>query len=225
MHPLGTIFSKMIIFRKMKMGEIEELLDKNILILKEYGVNEIIKSRGEEIDEVMLLLKGIVKTEMTEIDGKVIQIEKMTSPDILALGATFSKSSVLPVDIITEEKSLIGYIPKEKIYELAMNNKEFLMELIEHLGTKFNFISQKLWFITLNNLKDKILFYLHEKIKDSGDNEIILESSIEELSHFFGVTRPALSRAFSRLEGEGIIRKEGNKVYILNKDLIKKNYY
>ncbi|WGS64567.1 Crp/Fnr family transcriptional regulator [Marinitoga aeolica] len=217
MHPLGTIFSKMIIFRKLKIGEIENLLDKNILIIKEYEKNEIIKTRGEEIKEVMLLLKGIIKTEMTEIDGKVIQIEEIEAPNILALGATFSKSPNLPVDIITEEKCLIGYIQKEKIYELAMENKEFLIELIEHLGTKFNFISQKLWFITLNNLKDKILFYLHEKIKKNDDeNVIILDHSIEQLSHLFGVTRPALSRAFSRLESEGIIKKEGNKVYILN---------
>ncbi|GAB6190141.1 Crp/Fnr family transcriptional regulator [Marinitoga arctica] len=221
MHPLGTIFSKMIVFRKLKMSEIEELLNKNILIIKEYEKNITIKSRGEKIDEIMLLLKGTIKTEMTEIDGKVIQIEEISSPNILALGATFSKNSILPVDIISERKCLIGYIAKDVIYDLAMENKEFLIELIEHLGTKFNFISQKLWFITLNSLKDKILFYLNEKIRDNEKNEIILDHSIEQLAHFFGVTRPALSRAFSRLEGEGIIKKEGNKIYVLNKNIIK----
>lgn len=226
MHPLVNQFSKLDIFKKLKLSEIEELIEKNLMIIREFEKDVLIKSRGEKIDEVMILLHGRVRTEMTEIDGKIIRIEDMAAPSILALGATFSKDSKIPVDIITEKKSTIAYIQKEKIFDLCVENKDFLKELIIYLGTKFNFISQKLWFITLNNLKDKILFYLHEKIKNENENEnvIILDYSIEQLSHLFGVTRPALSRAFSRLESEGIIKKEGNKVYILDKKYFQKKF-
>ncbi|KLO21494.1 Crp/Fnr family transcription regulator [Marinitoga sp. 1197] len=220
MHPLIERFSKLIIFRKLKLSEIEELIENNILYIKEFEKNSIIKSRGEKIEEVMLLLYGRVKTEMMEIDGKIIQIEEMKAPTIMALGATFSKNSKIPVDIISEEKTLVAYITKNKIYDLCMKNKDFLIELIEYMGTKFNFISQKLWFITLNSLKDKILYYLKEKMEDKKTEVIDLEYSVEQLSHLFGVTRPALSRAFSRLEHEGIIKKEGNKIYILDKNKI-----
>lgn len=218
MHPLLDRFSKLEIFRKLKLSEIENLLERNLLIINEYEKNYLVKSRGELLNEVMILLHGEVKTEMMELDGKIIQIEDMKGPTILALGATFSKDSTLPVDIITTEKSLIAYIKKDIIFDLCMENKEFLKELIMHLGTKFNFISQKLWFITLNNLKSKILFYLNEKRK-SNERVINLEYSIEQLSHLFGVTRPALSRAFSKLEEEGIIRKEGNIIHIINEEL------
>ncbi|WP_129408167.1 Crp/Fnr family transcriptional regulator [Marinitoga lauensis] len=220
MHPLVGQFSKLEIFRKLKLSEIEELVEKNFMIIKEFEKDTLIKSRGEKISEVMILLHGKVKAEMTELDGKVIQIEDMKAPSLLAVGATFSKDARIPVDIISEEKSTIAYIPKEKIFDLCIGNKDFLKELITYLGTKFNFISQKLWFITLNNLKDKILLYIKEKRSFQDDDVIVLDYSIEQLSHLFGVTRPALSRAFSKLEQEGIIKKEGNKIYILNKDTI-----
>ncbi|KAF2955409.1 Crp/Fnr family transcriptional regulator [Marinitoga sp. 38H-ov] len=218
MHPLVGQFSKLEIFRKLKLSEIEKLLEKNLLIIKKYEKDSLVKARGEILNEVMILIAGKVITEMTELDGKVIQIEDMKAPTILALGATFSKDSILPVDIITTEQSLIAYIQKEIVFDLCMENKEFLKELVMHLGTKFNFISQKLWFITLNNLKSKILFYLNE-LRKNNEKSIVLDYSIEQLSHLFGVTRPALSRAFSKLEEEGIIKKDGNIIHIIDEDI------
>ncbi|SHF02384.1 cAMP-binding domain of CRP or a regulatory subunit of cAMP-dependent protein kinases [Marinitoga hydrogenitolerans DSM 16785] len=216
MHPIVQQFSKMDIFKKLKISEIEELIEKRDIVFKEYNKNVLVKARGEEIDEIMVLIHGKIRAEMTDYNGKNLVIEEINAPSLLAISSTLAKNSELPVDIITEEKSVIGYLPKEKVFDLCIQNKEFLKELIEFLGTKFNFISQKLWFITLNNLRDKILLYISSKLK-SEDDYIILENSIEQLSHLFGSTRPALSRAFSKLESEGVIKKEGNKVYILDK--------
>ncbi|AEX84867.1 cyclic nucleotide-binding protein [Marinitoga piezophila KA3] len=221
MQQIFEQISKTPIFKSLKITEIEELISSEKMIIKSYEKDEIIRFRGEKVNEVMILLSGQVKAEMSDTQGKIIEIEEIKAPNLLAVGATFSKNSIIPVDIIAIEKSTVAFINKDEVLNLCMHNKDFLQELIEYLGTKFVFISQRLWFITLNNIKDKILFHIKGKLKDSSDDYVILEYSVEQLSHLFGVTRPSLSRAFSKLEEEGIIKKEGNKIYILNKNIFK----
>ncbi|ABR30619.1 Crp/Fnr family transcriptional regulator [Thermosipho melanesiensis] len=220
MHPIIDKFSKIEVFKKLKIVELEELFKNRDIIFEEYEEGVLIKSQGEVIDEIMILINGKVKAEMTDYNGKSLMVEEIDAPNFLAINITFSKEEKLPVDIITLKKSLVAYMKKDKVFDLAMKNREFLKALVEYLGSKFYFISQKLWFVTLNSLKDKILIYLSSKF--DGREVVILDKTIEQLSQLFGSTRPALSRAFSQLEKEGIIKKEGNKVYLLDKDFFEK---
>ncbi|ANQ53733.1 Crp/Fnr family transcriptional regulator [Thermosipho sp. 1063] len=218
MHPLIETFSKIEVFKKLKISQIERLVKNREIIFRRYERGELIKGRGEKINEVMVLMSGKVRGEMNDFNGKNLVVEEIKAPNFLAVNISFSREAILPVDIISEERCEVAYLKKEKIFELASENIDFLKALVEFLGSKFYFISQKLWFITLNSLKEKILIYLASKY--SGGEIVVLDKSIEQLSQLFGSTRPALSRAFSSLESEGIIRKEGNKIYILDKDVI-----
>ncbi|MBT1247737.1 MULTISPECIES: Crp/Fnr family transcriptional regulator [unclassified Thermosipho (in: thermotogales)] len=218
MHPLIETFSKIEVFKKLKISQIERLVKNREIIFRRYKRGELIKGRGEKIDEVMVLISGKVRGEMNDFNGKNLVVEEIKAPNFLAVNISFSKEAILPVDIISEDRCEVAYLKKAKIFELASENIDFLKALVEFLGSKFYFISQKLWFVTLNSLKEKILIYLASKY--SGGEVVVLDKSIEQLSQLFGSTRPALSRAFSALESEGIIRKDGNKIYILDKDVI-----
>jgi CRP-like cAMP-binding protein len=69
--------------------------------------------------------------------------------------------------------------------------------------------------LTFKTIKEKIANYLLTLPKDKDQN-VTLDSSIEELSNLFGVSRPSLSRAFSELEEKKIIQKNKKKIKILD---------
>lgn len=54
------------------------------------------------------------------------------------------------------------------------------------------------------------------------DNNVILPYSQEKLSDLFGVTRPALARAFGELVNQDILEIKGKKISVLNVDALRK---
>jgi len=217
--------SKIPLFKDLTIEEIKSLTSNDSFKTLDYEKDNIIKSRGEKLEHLMVLLYGEVKTQMSDFNGRVIQIEKLKSPTMLAIGFVFQKNNILPVDIITTKKSSVLFIKKQTLIEFSCKKEDFLESLLDHIGSKMNFLSQKLWFTTLKTIKEKILFYLLQLYNQNNHkNEFEMPVRIEELSLLFGVTRPSLSRAFSELEKNGYFKRDGKNIN-LNINKLKKHDY
>lgn len=207
------------------MEEIKKLTINNSFKTVDYDKDTVVKSRGEELEHLMILLYGEVKTQMSDFNGRIIQIERLNSPTMLAMGFVFQKNNILPVNIITAKKSSILFIEKQVLIKFACDNKEFLENLLNHIGNKMNFLSQKLWITSLKTIKEKLLFYLLQLYNQNNYNKNIeIPVRIEELSLLFGITRPSLSRALSDLEKEDYFIRQGREV-TLNIDKLKEYEY
>ncbi|TGG88216.1 Crp/Fnr family transcriptional regulator [Geotoga petraea] len=212
--------SKIPLFKNLTVEEIKSLTLDNSFKSVDFEKDSIIKSRGEKLDHLMVLLFGEVKTQMSDFNGKVIQIEKLKSPTMLAIGFVFQKNNILPVDIITTKKSSVLFIKKQTLIEFSCKKEDFLESLLDHIGSKMNFLSQKLWFTTLKTIKEKILFYLLQLYNQNNqENEFEMPVRIEELSLLFGVTRPSLSRILLALEKEDYFKRDGRNINLNIKKL------
>ncbi|MGM0640335.1 MAG: Crp/Fnr family transcriptional regulator [Thermotogota bacterium] len=210
-------------FENLTIEEIKSLTIDSSFKTVDYDKDSLIKSRGEKLDHLMILIYGEVKTQMSDFNGKFIQIEKLKSPTMLAIGFVFQKNNILPVDIITTKKSSILFIQKQTLLQFSCEKKEFLENLLNHIGSKMNFLSQKLWMTSLKTIKEKILFYLLQLYNQNNhSSEYEMPIRIEELSMLFGVTRPSLSRAFSKLEQDNYFKREGKRIK-LNIDKLKQH--
>jgi CRP-like cAMP-binding protein len=203
----------------LSFNSIENIIKSGDNIIKNFEKKEPILFRTEPVDDLMVLIFGEVVTEMSDFNGKVMQVERIKSPSLLAPGFVFASKNISPVDIISDEKTTILYISKSQILKYCNENQDFLKSLLEVISKKVIFLSQKLYFNSMKSIKEKIIFYLMQLYNQQGKTyEIILPVSIEEMSHIFGVARPSLSREFLKLEECGIIKKEGNKILLLNKN-------
>ncbi len=212
--------SKIPLFKDLTIEEIKSLTSNDSFKTLDYEKDNIIKSRGEKLEHLMVLLYGEVKTQMSDFNGRVIQIEKLKSPTMLAIGFVFQKNNILPVDIITTKKSSVLFIKKQTLIEFSCKKEDFLESLLDHIGSKMNFLSQKLWFTTLKTIKEKILFYLLQLYNQNNqENEFEMPVRIEELSLLFGVTRPSLSRILLALEKEDYFKRDGRNINLNIKKL------
>ncbi len=89
------------------------------------------------------------------------------------------------------------------------------------MSKKVSFLSKKIKFLQLNNIKQKISATLLNLSLKSGSKSFNLDKTKEELAKEMGITRPSLSREFVNLINEGIISQEKNKITILKPDLLK----
>lgn len=219
LHPIAENLSKINLFKNLTIEKLESIIKSKNSEIKDYKKKEIIFFRGQKFEYLLVLIFGEVITEMNDFNGKVVQVERIKAPSLLAPGFLFNSKNCSPVDILADSRVTILKLEKSYILQLCKDNDEFLENFLKIVSNKLTFLSEKLYLNSLKTIKEKIIFYLISLYNSQNKaNEIILPISLEELSHLFGVARPSLSREFINLEKEGLIMKNNNKIKILNKE-------
>jgi CRP-like cAMP-binding protein len=205
MNPFVVSLAKLDLFENITLGELEKILQSSNGTMFSYQPGEIIKFKGEECNELLILLIGEVQAQMQNEEGKMIVVENIKSPNVLASAFLFSSKNFYPVDIIAKDKVKILSFPKEKVVEICQQNKKFLLNLLRNMGDKITLLSEKLYLFSLSDLKERIVRYLFQI--SNGREQFKLPTTKEELSKILGVARPSLSRIFSQLVKEGLIEQ------------------
>ncbi len=207
-----------ILFKGLTAEQINELLLLVSFKKREYNKGEIIVHSDDEVRQLVTVIKGSVRGEMIDFTGKTIKIEDIHSPRMLAPAFLFGSSNRYPVDIFANEKSVLLALSKKSFLNLLQTNQKVLINYLNSISNRAQFLSNKIKFLSFQTIKGKIAHYLLQIMQKTGDTEFILTKSHLEMAEMFGVTRPSLSRAFRELHTEKIIYGEGKKVKILDKN-------
>jgi len=219
MNQLIEALAKTKLFKGLTIGEIEDLFKRSRPVLQKFARDEYIAHATETCDYLMLLLSGEVVTYMEDKEGKILQLEAIKSPDVLASAVLFSTDAVLPVDIVARTDCRILFIRKDKILDYCQRNEKFLKNLLCDMGDRLLFLAKKLHELTFGTLRSRIAKYI---VQHAKEDEFILPVSKEELARFFAVPRPSVSRVFMQFEREGILIQNGRKIKILDRSSLEK---
>lgn len=209
------------LFGRLSPENITELLKQIQYKITKYNKGEIIAFRGEECNRLIIITEGSITGEMQDFNGRVVKIDDVKAVSPLAPAFLFGKNSKFPIDVVPNEEVEAIEIPKSEVVRLFQINSIFLENYLNSVCNKTHFLTQKVWFNFSNKtIKQKVASYILglEKI---DSNEIVMDRSFQELSEFFGIERPSLSRVFSEFIKDELIEKIDNKKYkILNRDEI-----
>ncbi len=187
-----------------------------------YEKNDIIAMDGDPVTGLYILLSGSVRGEMTNYLGKVVKIEDLEGCKLLAPAFIFGQDNYFPVDIIANEHAECIYLTKGSLLKLLEKDPLLGLNFKDIISAKTQFLSNKIKFLALQPLKGKIASYILKRLRHMPDNNVILPYSQEKLSDLFGVTRPALARAFGELVNQDILEIKGKKISVLNVDALRK---
>lgn len=206
------------LFKGTDERELEELFKKIKYEIKKFKKNDIIFFRDEKIDGLFIVTKGLLSAEMLKNNGDIQKIENLSSGDIIASAFIFGKDNNLPVDLIVLEEGELLHIDKNNLLQAFNFNEKFLINFLNEISDKTQFLSNKVW-KSFNNktIKEKVLDYI---LENTQSNRVIFKHSIKELAELFGVSRPSLSRVISEFVEENILVRDGKNRFILNKEKI-----
>ncbi|MCW3788149.1 Crp/Fnr family transcriptional regulator [Plebeiibacterium sediminum] len=203
------------LFRGLTIEEINSAFSDVHYQVKKYSKGQMVVSAGDKVDRLLIVLSGSVKGEMIDFSGKTIKIEDINPPMPLAVAFLFGKSNTFPVNIITNEDSELLVIPKESILKLFQENKMMLLNFLNAISNRSQFLSQKIKFLNFTTIKGKIANYLLQ-YASQGMLEVVLDKSQNELAELFGVTRPSVGRGIRDLHNEGLIEANGKKIKLID---------
>jgi CRP/FNR family transcriptional regulator, dissimilatory nitrate respiration regulator len=222
--PNYQLLSHSPIFMGLHPEKIEQLLRKVLYQVKKYPKDYLLANMGDTVTNLYIIQKGSVKGEMVDYSGKTLKIEDIEAPRPLATAFLFGNKNIFPVSVTTNNEVEIMSIPIPEFLILMQMEKQILINYLNAISSRTQFLSNKLHFLSFRSIKGKVAHYL---LQEAGSwyQSIELNQTQQQLADLFGVTRPSLARVMGEMQREGIIRIERKTVHLLNKERLNQLLY
>jgi CRP-like cAMP-binding protein len=204
-------------FRGLTAGEIETILSGVSHRIKRFYEGTLISQSGEPVNSLMIVISGAVKGEMVDYAGRVIKIEDIPAPGALASAFMFGNRNRFPVNVIALSEGELLLIEKPDFLKLLMRNDIILVNFLDMISNRSQFLSEKIKFLNFKTIKGKLAHYILQKAGKERSS-VLLDLTQNDLADFFGVARPSVARAIGELEEEGYIEARGKNIKIVNRN-------
>ena len=185
---------------------------------RSYKKGEILAQQGAVCNRLVILTKGSVRGEMIDYSGRLIKVEDIAAPRAIAPLFLFGEENRYPVEVTANEPTEVIELPKSSVLSLFRKNEQFL-ENYMNLSTKYTqTLSDKLFFMSFKTIRQKLASYLLRLYKQQQQTHITLDRSQQELSDYFGVSRPSLARELAHMQEDGLLIADRKHITILQKE-------
>lgn len=199
------------LFRDLTDAEVDRMLFRFNGVKKTFGKNEVLVHAGMEADRLMVVISGHLHVYQRVLDdrevlvreigvGTVLGLWMLLDPEITSWPATVvavEPCMTISLDMTSVRRFLKSDDPD--VAKLSVNVARVLSRELFSIWRKLSVMSEQ-------NLVDRIHMYLLELSNERGNaEEVVVPFNRERMADFFGVTRPALSRALGQMRDQGLI--------------------
>lgn len=195
----------MSLFEGCEAEALHQLLREAPNSLRIYKEGEYIARQGDACRSLFILMKGNVKTQMENAEGKQLTIDWIKAPDILAPAFIYASENRFPVNVEATELCEVLVMDRARFEAFMHAQPTVMRNFIAIISDRSLFLSRKLNEFALQSLKSRLLNYL--QMHGGIHNQ-------QEVAFILGVARPSLARALSELIAEGKITMTGKQVVL-----------
>lgn len=185
---------------------------------RSYKKGEILARQGDVCNRLVILAKGSVRGEMIDYSGRLIKVEDIAAPRALAPLFLFGEENRFPVEVTANEPTEVIELPKSSVLNLFRKNEQFLENYMNLSANYARTLSDKLFFMSFKTIRQKLASYLLRLHKQQQQLHITLDRSQQELSDYFGVSRPSLARELAHMQEDGLLIADRKHITILHKE-------
>lgn len=221
MKAIAEIIMESPLFKGLSKDELTDILEGNYKEVH-YAKGDLVALQGDPCRSLMMILKGTVRSDMTDPAGKLVTIATLSVPDILAPAFIYAGHNEFPVDITATTDLTLMVIGRESFSKLLQQHIIVLNNFLRMISDQTQFLTQKIRFLQFGTMKTKLASYFVEKLTAVPGIEFQMEESQQALADRFGVTRPALARAIGEMVSDGIIHVGKKKITVVNAVALKR---
>lgn len=206
------------LFRGITPERLSADLEEISFHTRSYKKGEILAQQGDVCNRLVILTKGSVRGEMIDYSGRLIKVEDITAPRAIAPLFLFGEQNRYPVEVTANEPTEVIELPKPSVLGLFRKNERFLENYMNLSANYARTLSDKLFFMSFKTIRQKLASYLLRLYKQRQQAHITLDRSQQELSDYFGVSRPSLARELARMQEDGLLTTDRKHITILRKE-------
>ena len=212
MTPAKQIIAKSILFSGLPDKELEKIAA--IAIPKTFGRGESIFFEGDEGNGFYMVAEGRVKIFKMSLEGKE-QILHIFGP-----GEPFGEVPVFhgqpfPANAMSLVKSKLLFFPRREFVDLVTENPSLALNLLAMLSLRLRRFANQIESLSLKEVPGRLAAYLVYLAEEQGSTkQVTLDIPKGQLASLLGTIPETLSRIFSKMTDEGLIRVEGRTIFI-----------
>lgn len=189
--------------------------DRNI---NRYKKKQVIYSEGNHPARLYYILKGKVKTFITNDDGKELVTDLYSAGDFLGHIALLEGTIYRDTAEALEETEL-AVIPKEDFDNLITQNSQVAKKFIQILAKNISEKESIMLRLAYNSLRKKVadaLLKVQKKYQQKKDEKFSIHISRENLATIAGTATESLIRTLSDFRNEKLIEIKSGQIFIIN---------
>ena len=206
------------LFREITPERLFADLEEISFHTRSYKKGEILAQQGAVCNRLVILTKGSVRGEMIDYSGRLIKVEDIAAPSAIAPLFLFGEENRYPVEVTANEPTEVIELPKSSVLSLFRKNEQFLENYMNLSANYARTLSDKLFFMSFKTIRQKLASYLLRLYKQQQQTHITLDRSQQELSDYFGVSRPSLARELAHMQEDGLLIADRKHITILQKE-------
>jgi len=206
------------LFRGITPEKLSANLEEISFHTRSYKKGEILAQQGAVCNRLVILTKGSVRGEMIDYSGRLIKVEDIAAPRAIAPLFLFGEENRYPVEVTANEPTEVIELPKSSVLSLFRKNEQFLENYMNLSANYARTLSDKLFFMSFKTIRQKLASYLLRLYKQQQQTHITLDRSQQELSDYFGVSRPSLARELAHMQEDGLLIADRKHITILQKE-------
>lgn len=191
----------------------EIIVEAKIVPFKE---GDILIDYNQYIKTMPLLLSGAVKVMREDYDTGELLLYYLEKGDTCAMSMTCCMGEKKSeIRALGEKDGYVAMIPVQKMTIWISKYKSWLNFVFESYNNRFNELLNAVDTIAFMDMKDRLLNYLFEKSKISGNN--IVNKTHQDIANELNTSRVVVSRLLKVLEKDQRIKLNRNSIEILLK--------
>lgn len=190
-----------------------------------YKKGETLMLEGDKTDSIVIIHEGSAKAYKNTSEGREQILYVFTTGDFFGEQNLF-RNQYMSYSVEALDTIRTCHLSKEDFQELLVKYPEIALKIIDELGSRMSRLENALQTMGVRNVDTRISETLLEfankyGTKDKFGTIIRLPLSREGMANYLGVARETLSRKFSQLESDGVIKSLNNKeIQILNSNAL-----
>ena len=212
------ILGMSLLFEGLPADHLDELAD--IAVEKKYSRGETIFFEGDEGNGFYMVAEGKIK---------IFKLSPMGKEHILHIfgqGEPFGEVPVFhgwpfPATAEALVKTRTLFFPRKGFIQLVENNPAIALNMLAVLSMRLRRFATQIENLSLKEVPARLagyLIYLNEE--QGGGDEVTLEISKGQLASLLGTIPETLSRIFSKMSEEGLIRVNGKVISLLDRQTL-----
>lgn len=194
--------NKSFLFCNISEDKAEELLRESCR--RSFSAGEVLDSNKS----ICLIVAG----KAAVFKGKSF-LRYLEKGDLFGVATLFSEESDIS-RVVAKTKTEAVFISEVQIAKLIKASNDFSMKYIAFLSDRIRYLNKKIDYYVSSDTASTLLKFIND-LPDGKDGVKVIDMNMQSLARSLNIGRASLYRAFDKLEAEGIIKKEKNKIKII----------
>lgn len=170
---------------------------------------DTIVKQGDNMEHVILILKGGANVENVDVLGNISILMKLTKGDAYGIESAYAHDEVYTDSVIATERCFVLFLDRHRLITPCQNrcrrHDTVVRNLMKMVAERNIELLNKLTHMSKKSIRDKLLSYLYSQYHKTNNTYFEIPFNKTELASYLSVDRSAMSSELNKMKKEGII--------------------